>query len=251
MSPPQRLRRGAIVLSDAEVERALVVTAHPDDVDFGASGTVSTWSDAGVAVTYCVCTDGQAGGFDPELPRERIPEIRRAEQIAAAQVAGVTDVRFLGYVDGELEVTRDLVRDIVRVIRQVRPQRVMLMNPERWWDRIGASHADHMASGEATIRAVYPESRNPFAFPELLADEGLDAWTVPEVWVMAVPDPNHFVDVTDQFERKIRAIMAHESQHPDRDKVPDMVRTWMVGNAERAALPEGRLAEAFRVHSTG
>jgi LmbE family N-acetylglucosaminyl deacetylase len=231
-------------------ERILVVTAHPDDVDFGSAGTVATWTDAGATVTYCICTDGQAGGFDPDVPRERIPEIRRAEQRAAAAAVGVSDVRFLGHVDGELEPTRELVREIVRVIRDVRPQRVMLPNPQRWWDRIGASHPDHLAAGEAAVRAVYPYARNPFAFPELLAD-GLEPWVVEEVWVAAVPDPTVYVDVTDTFERKIEAIMAHASQHPEPDQVRPWVGGWLGENARAAGWDEGRLAEAFRVHRTG
>ncbi len=235
---------------DTTVDRVLVVTAHPDDVDFGSAGTIATWTDAGVAVTYCVCTDGQAGGFDAGVPRERMPGIRREEQRAAAEVVGVHDVRFLGHTDGELEATRDLVREIVRIIRDVRPQRVLLPNPERWWDRIGASHPDHMAAGEAAIRAVYPFARNPFAFPELLAD-GLEPWTVEQVWVMAVPDPTVFVDVTDTFDRKIEAIMAHTSQHPEPDKVRGWVSDWLAANAARGSLPHGRLAEAFRAHQTG
>src|SRR5206468_10415454 len=103
-----------------EVERALVVSAHPDDVDFGAAGTVATWTDAGVEVTYCIVTDGDAGGFDPAVPRSEIPGIRRAEQTAAAAVVGVHDLEFLGYPDGALEVSIDLRRDISRVIRRVR-----------------------------------------------------------------------------------------------------------------------------------
>jgi LmbE family N-acetylglucosaminyl deacetylase len=138
------------VLEDSQVTRVLVVTAHPDDVDFGSAGTVATLVDAGVSVTYCIVTDGDAGGFDPTVPRSEIPGIRRAEQVAAAAVVGVTDVRFLGYRDGELTVSHDLRRDISRVIRQVRPQRVMIqMSPMRNWERIAASHPDHMAAGEA------------------------------------------------------------------------------------------------------
>jgi LmbE family N-acetylglucosaminyl deacetylase len=236
-------------IDDREVERVLVVTAHPDDVDFGAGGTVATWTGAGLAVTYCVCTDGQAGGFDRGVARERIPEIRRAEQVAAGACLGVDDVRFLGHVDGELEASRDLVRQLVRVIRQVRPQRMLVQSPERWWDRIGASHPDHLAAGEAAVRALYPFARNPFAFPELL-DEGLEDWTVSELWLMAAPGPNHWVDVTDAVDRKMAAILAHESQHPDVDRVGRMVREWMAGNAVNAGLAPGRLAEAFRVHRT-
>src|SRR5688500_1351425 len=104
------------MLADDAVERALVVAAHPDDVDFGAAGTIATWVDAGIVVTYCVVTDGDAGGFDPAVPRSAIPGIRRAEQRAAAKVVGVDDVRFLGYPDGRLTVTLELRRDLARVI---------------------------------------------------------------------------------------------------------------------------------------
>lgn len=240
----------AAPLPDEQVERVLVVTAHPDDVDFGAAGTVARWTDAGIAVTYCMCTDGQAGGFDASVDRAEIPAIRRAEQEAAARLVGVEDVRFLGRVDGELVVTRELVRDIVRVIRQVRPDRMLVPSPERNWERIGASHPDHLAAGEAAVQALYPAARNPFAFPELLADEGLQPWTVRDLWLMAVPDPDHAVDVTAQLDRKLAAIMAHDSQHPAGDEVEPRIRSWLRTNAERAGLPEGTYAEAFRVHST-
>ena len=132
---------------DTPVERALVITAHPDDVDFGAAGTVASWVAQGTEVTYCVITDGDAGGFDPTVPRSEIPRIRREEQVAAARILGVNDVRFLGYRDGELEVTHGLRRDISRVIRDVRPQRALIQSPERNWHRIPASHPDHMAAG--------------------------------------------------------------------------------------------------------
>ncbi|HSK26783.1 MAG TPA: PIG-L deacetylase family protein [Jiangellales bacterium] len=237
-------------LDDTDVSRVLVVTAHPDDVDFGAAGTVARWTDAGLAVTYCICTDGQAGGFDPDVPREHIPEIRRAEQRAAAAEVGVDDVRFLGYEDGELEPSRALVRDLVRLIRQVRPERLLTHSPERWWDRLPASHPDHMAAGEAAVRALYPFARNPFAFPELLEHEGLEDWVVQELWLIGAPGPNHWVDVTDTFQRKVRGILRHESQTPDRARFEPMVREWLTGNAERGGLPQGRLAEAFRVHAT-
>ena len=167
----------AVPRPDAEIARVLVVTAHPDDVDFGVAGSVATWTDAGVAVTYCICTDGQAGGFDDAVNRADIPRIRREEQLAAAAEVGVSDVRFLGHVDGELEPSATLVRDISRVIRQVRPERLLTHSPERVWDRIGRSHPDHLAAGEATVRAVYPAARNPYAFPDLLAD-GLEPWSV-------------------------------------------------------------------------
>src|SRR6476619_472275 len=184
---------------DSEIERALVVVAHPDDADFVSSGTIAAWTEAGIAVTVLLCTRGEQGGFD-ETPREQMPAIREAEQRAAAAAVGVTDVRFLeGYRDGWLEPTFELQRDICRVIRQVRPQRLLCPSPERFWDRIGASHPDHLAAGEAAVRAIYPAARNPFAWPELMDDEGLEPWSVRELWLMAHPEQNHTVDITEVF----------------------------------------------------
>jgi LmbE family N-acetylglucosaminyl deacetylase len=235
----------------SHVERVLCVLAHPDDVDFGCAGTVATWTAAGTEVTYCIVTDGDAGGFD-ETPREQMGPLRRAEQRAAAAAVGVTDVRFLGYPDGRLELTLDLRRDISRVIRQVRPQRVLTSSPERWWDRIVASHPDHMTVGESTLRAVYPDARNPFAFPELLADEGLAAWTVPEVWLSASPRADHAVDVTDVLEQKWAALMSHVTQvsHQPPGQLQEFVGAWMRRTARTHGLPAGRLAEAFQVVHT-
>jgi LmbE family N-acetylglucosaminyl deacetylase len=236
-------------LDDAEIERALVVTAHPDDADFGSAGTVATWTDRGITVTYCIVTDGDAGGFDPDIPRSEIPRIRRAEQVDAAKQAGVDDVRFLGYPDGRLEVSFGLRRDISRVIRQVRPQRLLTQSPVRNWQRIGVSHPDHMATGEAALCAVYPDARNPFAHPEL-AEEGLEPWKVAEVWLSGHPQADHWVDVTGTYDRKLAAILAHTSQHPRPDEIDAMVRRWLTANAEAASLPDGRLAESFTVLST-
>jgi LmbE family N-acetylglucosaminyl deacetylase len=243
---------GAVtVLPDSEIERVLVVAAHPDDIDFGAAGTVATWTKAGIDVTYLVLTDGQAGGFDATIDRAEIPAIRRAEQTKAAAEVGVTDVRFLGYVDGELEVSNDVIRDIVRVIRQVRPQRMVFQSPARRFDVVAASHPDHLAAGEATIRALYPFSRNPFAFPELLAEDALDAWTVSEMWLTAHPTQNHAVDVTDVVEAKLAAIFAHESQHVDPTAIRGWVNGWLRTIGEQFDLGPGRLGEGFAVYSTG
>jgi len=231
------------------VERALVVVAHPDDVDFGAAGTVATWVDAGISVSYCIVTDGDAGGFDLSVPRPEMAEIRRREQRAAAAALGVTDVVFLGYPDGRLVVSLDLRRDISRVIRQVRPQRVICSSPDRVLDRLYASHPDHLAAGEAAVCAIYPDARNPFAHPDLLA-AGLEPHAVAEMWVMAGGDPSEFVDVTDAFDRKMEALLCHRSQLPDPEATTEGVRGWMEGTARAGGLPEGRLAEAFRVVKT-
>jgi LmbE family N-acetylglucosaminyl deacetylase len=167
--------------------------------------------------------------------------------VAAAAACGITDVRFLGYKDGELTVTHDLRRDISRVIRQVRPQRMLIQSPERNWQRIPASHPDHMAAGEAAIQSVYPDARNPFAHPSLLQDEGLDAWSVQEVWVMGHHTFEHYVDITETFDTKIAALQAHESQTAHLEDLRGFIRGWGERMAEQAGLPEGRVAEGFFV----
>jgi len=228
------------------VTRALVVTAHPDDVDFGAGGTVMALVKAGVQVTFCICTDGDAGGFDDSTDRSEIPAIRRAEQVSAAAVYGVTDIRFLGYKDGYLEPSHDVQRDIARVMRQVQPQLVITQSPERNWDRLPASHPDHMAAGEATTRALYPAVRNPYAYPELRSQEGLEAWTVSWLWLQGHPEINHFVDTTEFFSRKVNALEQHASQTSHMEDLAGLLRTWGEMQAQAAGFAEGRLAEGFR-----
>jgi LmbE family N-acetylglucosaminyl deacetylase len=238
-----------VAIDDSEIERALVIAAHPDDADFGAAGTVAGWTARGIKVSYCIITSGDAGGFDPAVPRSQIPAIRETEQRAAAAEVGVRDVTFLGYPDGALEVTHALRRDLSRVIRQVRPQRVVCQSPERNWQRVFASHPDHLRAGEAALCAVYPDSRNPFAHPELLA-EGHTEWTVNEVWINAAPAGliNHWVDVTDVFDRKVAALRAHVSQTEHVD-IDGLLRGWLGAQAEAGGLGAGRLAEAFQVIS--
>ena len=234
------------MLEPGSIDRVLVVMAHPDDVDFGAAGTVAGLTDAGAEVTYCMVTDGQAGGFDLDTPRADIVGIRRAEQTEAAKVVGVTELVFLGWEDGQVVASLDLRRAIARVIRQVRPTVVITQSPAIDIDRLPANHPDHRATGEATIDAIYPDARNPFAFPELLA-EGLEPWTVDEAWVMGFGDATDAVDITDRFDRKITALLAHRSQHPDPDGMPQRIRAWNEANAAGFGLPDGRLAEVFHV----
>jgi LmbE family N-acetylglucosaminyl deacetylase len=179
-----------------------------------------------------------------------MPALRRAEQVAAAKCVGVQEVRFLGYPDGQVEATLDLRRDLARVIRQVRPDRVVCPSPERSYARIGFGHPDHRAVGSAALDAVYPDARNPFAFPELRDSESLAAWTVREVWIAGGPDPNHYVDVTATFPRKIAALRAHKSQIAQMEDLAERVRTRLALTAQQAGFPEGRLAEGFRVLDT-
>jgi LmbE family N-acetylglucosaminyl deacetylase len=239
------------VLDDSEISRVLVIVAHPDDVDFGAAGTVATWTDAGIDVSYCIVTDGDAGGSDAAISRADMAKLRQAEQTAAAQQVGVRDLHFLGYPDGRVEATLNLRKDLARVIRMLRPNRVVCPSPERFYARPGASHPDHRAVGSAALDAVYPDARNPFAFPELLEQENLAAWTVPEVWISASPIPTHFVDITRTFDRKMAALRSHASQISDPDGLEKRLRGWTTQTAEQAGLPAGHLAEAFQVLEIG
>ena len=234
-------------LDTSRYRRALAVVAHPDDIDFGAAGTVARLTEAGVEVAYLVVTDGQAGGFDRDVPREEMPRIRRDEQTAAARAVGVDDVRFLGRVDGEVVADLDLARDVSRVIRQVRPDLVITSSPDRNHRRIGASHPDHRAVGGATLDAVYPFARNPFAFPELLEDEGLEPWIVGEVWLIGDERPDLAIDVTDTVDRKLAALREHASQLTDPGALAERIHEWLSATAAEFGLEEGTLAEAARV----
>jgi LmbE family N-acetylglucosaminyl deacetylase len=232
------------------VERVLVVMAHPYDVDFGFAGSVAVMTDAGIEVVYCLVTDGDAGGSEYGIPRGEMAPMRRDEQRAAAAIVGVHDVHFLGYPDGRLEATIELRKDITRVIRKVRPNRVLTQSPDRNWDRIYASHPDHLAAGEAAVCAVYPDARNRWAHPEL-ADEGLEPWTVDALWLGIGHDgATHYVDITTAVDRKIDALLSHKSQLPDPGATETMVRSWTGATAQAAGLPEGRVAEAMRVVNT-
>ena len=239
-------------LAFSDITRALVVMAHPDDVDFGAAGTIAHLTDAGVEVVYCMVTDGQAGGFDHSIPRPEMATIRRREQTEAAAEVGVNDVRFLGHMDGTVVADMELRHDISVVIRQVRPNVVITQLPMRNLDSTYGSHPDHIATGEATMCAVYPDARNPFAFPGKPASE-LDDWAVDEVWIpFAQGDEatTRVVDITATLERKISALMCHHSQHREPEATEERVRTWWRSIADSHGLPIGASAEVFRVVDT-
>ncbi|HXW47111.1 MAG TPA: PIG-L deacetylase family protein [Streptosporangiaceae bacterium] len=239
------------MLEDAEIGRVLVIAAHPDDVDFGSAGTIARWTDAGLEVSYCLVTNGDAGGSDRSVSRADMVVIRQAEQTTAAKHVGVHDLHFLGYPDGQVEPTIGLRRDLARIIRLLRPDRVMVPSPERNYVRMGISHPDHRAVGSAALDAIYPDSRNPFAFPELLEQERLEPWTVREVWISGSPAPTHYVDITDTFPRKVAALRSHVSQISDPDRLEQMLRERLARTAAEGGLPEGRLAESFLVIQAG
>ena len=230
-------------------ERLLVVVAHPDDIDFGTAGTVAALTDAGSHVAYCLATSGEAGDDDLTVSAEKLAAMREGEQTAAAAEVGVSKLHWLHHPDGRVVADLDLRRDISRVIRIERPNVVITQSPERNWDRIYGSHPDHLATAEAAMSAVYPDSRNPRAHPELMT-EGLEPHTVDKVWVMG-PSPTLTVDVTDVFDRKIAALRSHHSQTAWMgDRLPKMLTEWATDRGAAGGLTEGRLGESFRVVNT-
>jgi LmbE family N-acetylglucosaminyl deacetylase len=234
--------------SDGPTERALAIIAHPDDAEFWAGGTIAVWTAAGVEVSYLVLTDGEAGGFDPTVPRSEIPRIRRAEQEKAAAVLGVREVRFLGLTEGGLrQPSRELHVELVRAIRRTRPRRIITWSPEWNWERFRSCHPDHLATGTLALHAVYPDAGNPFALTFLRDDDGLEAWTAEEIWLINSPRPNHYVDITDVFDRKVAAVRAHESQTAHHNDLAEHLRGRVAANTQAAGLSEDRLAEAFQV----
>ncbi|NBV11808.1 MAG: PIG-L family deacetylase [Actinobacteria bacterium] len=236
-------------LNDDEIKRVLVVMAHPDDCDFGAGGTIAQWSAKGIQVSYCIITNGDQGGEESGIPLEQMAQVRQKEQRDAGAALGVSDITFLNYRDGWLMPSIELRKEIVKAIRIAKPDRMLVQSPERNWERIFASHPDHLAAGETAIQAVYPDARNPYAFTDL-KEAGFEPWRVREVWMTGSPTPNHFVDITDTFSKKMAALQSHVSQTAHNKELERMVREWGERNAQAQGLAEGRVAEVFKVINT-
>jgi LmbE family N-acetylglucosaminyl deacetylase len=222
-----------------EIERVMVVTAHPDDSEFGAGGTVAKLAREGREVAYVIVTNGNKGSSDRTMTPERLAKIREEEQRNAARALGVAHVTFLGYEDGEVEDTRDLRRDVTREIRRWRPDLIIAQNPQRTRN-LYASHRDHRITGGVVLDCVYPLARDHMAFPELMPDH--EPHKVREVYVMQWEDPQLIVDITDTIDLKLKALACHVSQLRDFAAVEQRVRE----RAAQVGTPHGHAyAEAF------
>lgn len=219
-------------------KRALIVSAHPDDSEFGAAGTAHLWTRDGWEFYYLICSDGSKGTDDPEMTAEKLVPLRREEQRAAARVVGGKEVFFLDHVDGELTYTRDLMRDVVRHIRRLKPYAVFTHDPNQIVRNMFINHPDHRCAGEVAIDAVYPIARNRPSFPELL-DEGLEPHSVKEVYLWTASDVNFEVDISDVLETKVEALRQHRSQFADFEEMSQRVRNFW-------REPDGRYLERFR-----
>ena len=224
-------------------ERVMIITAHPDDAEFTAAGSVAKWTREGVTVIYVICTDGSRGSNDPKVKPEQLVAIRRAEQEAAARILGVEEVVFLGYEDGSLEPTLALRRDLTREIRRYQPDIVVCPDPTvRYYGDTYLNHPDHRAAGDAALDAVFPSARTRYIFSELLA-EGLEPHKVREVYIRGALSPNLWVDISDTIELKIAALREHESQLGRSQGWEERVRS----RAQQAAVGHDMThAEAFR-----
>ncbi len=223
----------------SEVKRALVVAGHPDDSEFGCGGTARLWSDEGWEFYYLVCTDGSKGSSDPNMPPERLAPLRREEQRAAARRLGVKDVFFLDYRDGELTYTRELLGEVVRYIRQIKPFAVFTHDPEAIIVRDSfVNHSDHRCAGLVAIDAVYPTARDRWNFPEQI-DEGLEPHNVKEIYIWGSERANFTVDISDVVELKIQALLEHKTQFGEGSEFLQFVR-------ERWRGEDGRYTERFR-----
>lgn len=205
----------------------LAVGAHPDDIDFGASGSIAKWVAGGAEVHYLILTDGSKGSPNKDMTGETLTSLREDEQRAACKVLGAKDARFLGYEDGALEVTQKLKEDIVRIIRALKPDTVIVMDPTMVYSAtLGfINHTDHRAAGMATLDAVYPLARDHLAFPSLYQVEQLEPHKVAHLLLVNMDQQNFYVDITDTIDAKIAALAKHASQIADMDAVGTMLRS--------------------------
>ncbi len=217
----------------------VVISPHPDDSEFGASGSVARWVKEGKKVAYVICTGGEKGTSDPAVDPKELARTRRKEQLAAAELLGVSEVIFLGYEDQTLEDTPEFRKDIVRWIRAFRPDTLVTADPYRRY----VWHRDHRITGQVVLDAAFPYARDHLSYPELFA-EGLEPHKVKEILLWASEDPDYYSDITDTFETKLAALQCHKSQVGGHHF--PAIEQWLRQRAEDAAGDQDfELAEAF------
>jgi LmbE family N-acetylglucosaminyl deacetylase len=224
-------------------DRVLVVAAHPDDIEFGAAGTVSRWVTEGAVVRYLVVTRGDKGSDDPATDVEALTRLRETEQRAAAAELGVDGVDFLDEPDGQVEPSLALRERITYAIRSFRPEVVMTHDPTVLFvNNEWVNHPDHRAVGQVTVDAVFPTARDPLYFRQHL-EGGLEAWKVAELYLWSTNEANQLVDIGATIERKVAALAHHASQFRHFEDVARWVRRRSEELGERAGY---RAAEGFR-----
>ena len=193
------------------VQRALVVSPHPDDAEFGCAGTVARLTQMGKEVFYLVATNGNKGGRDTDMTADYLSDARENEQRRAAEILGVSEVVFLDFGDGELEDDHAFRRQLVYHIRRLKPDIVFTTDPFRTSFYI---HRDHRMTGLVTLDAVFPYARDRLHYPEHIA-EGMDGHNVDEIFFWGSEDPDTFIDIGDVVNLKVKSLLAHTSQMQD------------------------------------
>ena len=220
----------------------MVVVAHPDDAEFGFGGTLAKLVKEGMQLAYVLCTSGDKGTGDPDMTSAKLAVTRQQEQRDASAIIGTTDVTFLGYGDGELESSREVIGKIVREIRRFKPDIIFCQDP---YNRSRHNHRDHRMAGQSTFDAVYPFARDHLHFPEHMS-EGLETHKVAEIYTGMADDPDIVIDTSDVIEIKIKATLAHRSQISDPEGMEERIR----GRTSEIAEKNGyKYAEGFRRHT--
>ncbi len=230
-----------------EKQRVLVILAHPDDPEFFCGATLARWSRAGHEITYVLLTCGDKGRNDDNrhIPGNELCELRHAEERAAANVIGVIDVNFLDMDDGYLIPDLPLRKEVVRIIRQFKPDILVTCDPQNLFATYGLNHPDHRAAGQVVLDAVFPAAGNELFFPDLI-DEGWPPHSPKEVWASLTSQPNLVVDVTDTWDIKIQALKQHKSQIGDPQTLEKRMRS---RRTEESTDENPKYEEKFRVIS--
>ncbi len=224
-------------------ESVVSIAAHPDDIEFSCVGTLARWAKLGSRVVYVLCTSGDAGIEEKGMTRERATQIREAEALAAAKLAGVQEVVFLREPDGLLQATMELRRKLVREIRRFKPEVIITADPTIVWaseDYI--NHPDHRAAALAAVDAIFPAAGNPMIYPEM-ESEGIFPHRPRKVYVHSWSGSDLYVNIEETIETKIEALRAHTSQMKGWDPA-ESIRQWA---AETAKGKEMAYAESFKV----
>lgn len=207
-----------------EPQTILFIFAHPDDPEFFCGASIARWASQGHALHYCLLTRGDKGVKDLSADPLALAREREHEQRCAADHLGVQGLVFLDYQDGYLVPTLDARRDVVRVIRQFKPQIVVTSDPIHLFGENWINHPDHRAAGQIVVDSVFPAAGNPLYFPELLEKESLAPHAVNEVWLTVTGLPNVTLDVTEFWERKIEALHCHSTQIVDMGQLDERMR---------------------------
>lgn len=229
-------------MSEFIPQRAMFICAHPDDLEFGIAGTAAKWAKLGCEVVYVLLTDGNAGSHEAGMTPEKLADIRRAEQNEAGRITGVKECIYLGYPDGLLVNSLELRKELVKIMRQYKPQVVGAMDPTNFFPSSDyINHPDHRAAGTAVLDAVFPAVEMPILYPDLV-EQGYLAHKVNYVYVYFTHQPNYYVDISDTIETKIEALRAHKSQMGEWDPA-DRIRQWAKDTGKQVGFSA---AEAFR-----